>query len=211
MLTNVLLTVGLLWLLVLTILFAGVVRHLGAMQAAGTGDQAPRGGWLFDTDGPWIPSELPDRARAALQTNGIQTDDLTATFFSSRCGPCVERATEVAAVVADPTRNVFLVTGAQPEAVQNMREILQATGARILTDPDAHDVVKSLDISSTPFAFRIVDGQVVGKAYLRNVDDYSDLAGMSVEAAIAQATRAADDASPAAQRPTAEVLDGFQQ
>lgn len=191
MLTNVLLAVGLVWLLTLTVLFASVVRHLGAIQAVGTNGQAPSGGWLFDTDGPWIPSSLPDRARAILQASGVQIDDLIVTFFSSRCGPCVERATEVAAGVAEPAHNLFLVTGNQADAVRTMRDILEPTGAPILTDPHAHDIVKSLTISSTPFTFRVVGGQVVGKAFLRDFDDYRNLAAVPAEAALANATKAA--------------------
>jgi hypothetical protein len=83
---EVFLVIGLLWLLVLTVAFAGIVRHLAAMQVAGVGSAAPEGGWLFDTDGPWVPSALPDRAAAALHGHGIPTDDLVVTFFSAHCG-----------------------------------------------------------------------------------------------------------------------------
>lgn len=146
---EVFLVIGLLWLLVLTVAFAGIVRHLAAMQVAGVGSAAPEGGWLFDTDGPWVPSALPDRAAAALHGHGIPTDDLVVTFFSAHCGSCLERASQVAAVLTDPARNVFLVTGTNPDSRGDVARILAPTGVPIVTDPDAHDVVKSLDINST--------------------------------------------------------------
>lgn len=119
--TEVLLVIGFAWLLVVTLLLAGLVRHVGAMQAAGTTPRAPEGGWLFDTDGPWIPSEFPARARRILESHGIGVGDLTVTFFSSSCGPCVERATQIARIAPDPGRNLFLVTGANPSATRRRR------------------------------------------------------------------------------------------
>lgn len=169
---EVLLVVGLVWLLALTIAFLGVTRYVGAIQATAAGGQAPDGGWLFDTDGPWVPSPLPSRASGAFRGFDIQTDDLTATFFSSRCGSCLERAEDVARAMTDPTRNVFLVTGIDPDPEGGVSRILATTGAPIIVDPDAHDIVKSMDINSTPFTFRVIDGQVVSKAFIRDLDDY---------------------------------------
>src|SRR5215467_500443 len=63
-------TIALAWLLTLTVAFLGVTRHLGAMQAGGVGVQAPNGGAMFDGDGPWIPSLLPERAANALGARG---------------------------------------------------------------------------------------------------------------------------------------------
>jgi hypothetical protein len=172
MLTDVLLVLGLVWLLGLTVLFAGVVRHLGAMQAAVTTASTPQSELLVDTDGPWIPSAVPDRTRAALIAGGVLARDLTVTFFSSSCSICFDRATQIAKAVREPDRHVFLVTGSHPESLTKMRGILEPAGAPILGDPYAHDAVKALEINSTPFAVRIVDDQVVGKAYVRGLDDY---------------------------------------
>ena len=183
--TDVLLVIGFAWLLVLTFLFAGLARHAGAVQAAGGAAKAPEGGFLLDTDGPWIPSEFPELARKILQASGIGLGDLTITFFSSSCGPCLERAAQIAATGPDPARNLFLVTGASTTAVAEMRRILAPAGAPVLSDPDAHNVVKSLEINSTPFTVRVVDGQVVGKAYVRGLADYQNIADIpAVDAAL---------------------------
>ncbi len=187
--TDVLLVIGFAWLLVLTFLFVGLARHAGAVQAAGGAAKAPEGGFLLDADGPWIPSEFPERAREILQASGIGLGDLTITFFSSTCRPCVEQAAQIAAAGPDPARNVFLVTGANTAAVAEMRRILAPAGAPVLSDPDAHNVVKSLEINSTPFTVRVVDGQVVAKAYVRRLADYQNIADIPAVDAALQADR----------------------
>lgn len=182
MLVEFLGAIGLLWLLMLTLAVAGLTRHMGAIKAASVGGTAPEGGWLFDTDGPWIPSDLPPRAAAAFGSNGLETNDLVVTFFSSRCGTCLERAEEISAVTEGVTSNVFLVTGSDPDSVEEISSILARAKGQVITDPDAHDIVKSLDISSTPFAFRVVEGRVVAKAFIRSVDDYTRLAKQDLPA-----------------------------
>jgi hypothetical protein len=69
--------------------------------------------------------------------------------------------------------------------------------------------VKSLEINSTPFTFHVVDGQVVAKAFLPDVDDYRNLAAIPVETAAAKATRAGGDVSTAPHLSPMEVLGGF--
>lgn len=202
-------TIVLAWLLVLTVAFLGVTRHLGSMQAAGAGLQAPNGGAMFDTDGPWIPSLLPERAATALGARGVQTDDLVVTFFSSSCGSCLERAEQIAAALTDAGRNVFLVTGWDPERVGDITRVLAPTQAPIITDPDAQNVAKSLDIRSSPFTFRVVGGQVVAKAFVRGVSDYTRMTAPGF-AAVQSAGNVGDAvALPLiADRLSGEILDG---
>lgn len=172
-----LLVVALVWLLVLTVLFAAVVRHLGALQVAAGAGESPTGGFNFDTDGPWIPSPLPDRAAAALGRAGVAAADFVAVFFSAGCGTCLERAHGIADLEPDRARTVFLIGGShRPDPLADLLAALEPTGAPILTDPDAHDIAKSLGIQSTPFAFRVRDGQVVGKVYVRSEADLETLA-----------------------------------
>ena len=182
--TDALLAAGLAWLLVLTVLMTGIIRYVGAIQAAGGSRQPPEGGFLVDLDGPWVPSALPKRAGDVLQRNGIQSEDLIVTFFSSGCAPCFDRASQVASQVVDPDRNLFLVTGARQDLVEDMQARLSPASTRILRDPDAHDFVKALDIQSTPFVVRISNDHVVDKAYLRDPEDYRQLANRSLQSAI---------------------------
>jgi hypothetical protein len=175
--TGALLVLGFAWLLGLTVLVGALIRHMGALQIVAGFGSAPQGmSFNFDTDGPWIPSVLPGRAAAALERAGISTADLAVAFFSSSCMPCLERAEEIVREHPNPARTLFLVTGDHEEAVETMTQALAPVGAPILFDPDAHDIVKSLDIEATPFAFRIAAGEVVQKAYLRSARDFMQLA-----------------------------------
>lgn len=58
--------------------------------------------------------------------------------------------------------------------------------------------MKSLEINSTPFTTRVVNGQVVAKAYIRGLADYRTVAEMTAEEAQSQAG-AAQEAAPVPQ------------
>jgi hypothetical protein len=171
---GILLGVALVWLLILSAAMIGLVRYVGVLQAAGTtvAGQQSHGNAMLDTDGPYIPSPLPDRTAATLLSYGAQPADLVATFFSPTCGSCLERAEQIAGSLVDAQRNVFLMTGDDPDRATDMLRILEPTGVTVIRSPDAQNILKSLDISSTPFTFRVLDGQVVAKAYVRGLNDY---------------------------------------
>lgn len=169
--TAVLQLVELVWLLVVSIALLAVIRYVGALQAAGGGAAAERGNAVLEADGPWIPSPLPDRALAALQARDIPVDDLVVTFFSPRCGSCLERAEQVVAVLTNPARNVFLVAGDE-DGAKDLCDILRVTDVPIMLNPDAQNIIKALDINSTPYTFRVVEGKVVAKSYLHDAADY---------------------------------------
>jgi hypothetical protein len=152
--------IELVWLSILTVAVVALVRYLGVQQAAVAGASAPQGGWLFDTDGPAVPSVLPEATVGVFRELELPTEDSVVTFFSSRCGNCLEHAEAIAGLVTDPSSNIFLVTGIDDEALSAMRERLEPTGARLVFDPAAHDIVKSLGINSTPFAFKVIGGSV---------------------------------------------------
>lgn len=173
--------VALVWLLALTVAFVGLVRYLGTLQASNVRGIAPQGGWLFDTDGPTVPSPLPTATFEILKRLSVPTEDMTVTFFSSRCGNCLEHAEKIAGLVAHSEKNVFLITGLVDDALTAMRMRLVPTGAQLVFDPAAHDIVKSLDINSTPFVFRVVDGMITAKSFIRRADDYARVAGVPVE------------------------------
>lgn len=168
-------TLALVWLLVLTIGFLALVRYLAVAKLGGAGRVAPEGGFLFDTDGPDVPSTVPAVARLALddhQSNTPEEMDLIVTFFSSHCGGCLEHAEHIADRIVNPAKNVFLVTGLDDSVRATMQDKLRPAGGRLLFDPNAHDIVKSFGINSTPFALRILNGEVVAKSFIRSADDY---------------------------------------
>lgn len=172
--TPFLLVVGFVWLFLMTVVLFGLVRHMGALQVAlTTATSAPTVAYNFETEGPYIPSALPELVVGAFEEEGIPLDELVVTFFAAGCGPCIERAEEIVTSQPDLEHTVFLIAGSsRPTAVSQLREIIEGGGARVIVDPHAHDIVKSLDISATPFAFGVVAGEVVAKAYVRDLDDF---------------------------------------
>lgn len=168
---------ALVWLLALTVLLAGLIRHVATLSLAGSAAPVDgSAGFNFETDGPWVPSALPEKVVDVFRIAKVSTDDLVAVFFSAACKSCLERAEDIARSDIDPERVVFLLAGHHPEGLENLREALEPTRAQLLLDPDAHDVVKSLDINSTPFAFRVLDSEIVAKTYIRGIDDFTRLA-----------------------------------
>jgi hypothetical protein len=166
------------WLFALTLLVGGLVRHVATVVVAGSTIATNGGGtgFNFDTDGPWIPSKLPPRVIEIFERSRIQTKDLVCAFFSTSCKTCLERAEDMARMGIDADRTVILLTGSYPEGLASLGDTFRDTGALMLFDPDAHDAVKSLDINSTPFAFRVVDSEIVAKTYIRTADDFRRLA-----------------------------------
>jgi hypothetical protein len=169
--TTILLVLGLLWLLALTLLVAAIVRHLATFRVTALAAGGAPTGFSFDTDGPWIPSALPLRASEAFDAAGVSTDDFVAAFFAASCKSCLKRAEDIARRGVERQRTVFLITGNHPEGLDNLGAVLGQTGAPLLFDPDAHDIVKSLEINSTPFAFRVSGREIVAKTYIRSVED----------------------------------------
>lgn len=68
-------------------------------------------------------------------------------------------------------RNVFLVAGDE-DGAKDLCDILRVTGVTIMLNPEAQNIIKALDINSTPYTFRVVEGQVVAKSYLHGAADY---------------------------------------
>jgi hypothetical protein len=169
---------GFIWLFALTVLVGGLVRHVATVVVAGSAVATNGGGtgFNFDTDGPWIPSGLPNRVVEIFERSSIQTKDLICAFFSASCKTCLERAEDMERMGIDAHRTVILLTGSYPEGLASLGDAFRDAGAVMLFDPDAHDVVKSLDINSTPFAFRVVDSEIVAKTYIRTADDFRRLA-----------------------------------
>lgn len=172
---SVVAVMGLVWLLGLTILVAALVRHIGAIQvvaASGAGGK----GFNFDTDGPALFRPLPVKAADGLEASGVSTDeDRVAIFLSSSCGTCWERASEIVAQGRGLGKLVLLVTGGNVRGLEQIRMVLDGTGVPAIYDPLAHDIVKALDISSTPFGFRFAGGRIIAKAYLRGPADFEGL------------------------------------
>jgi hypothetical protein len=160
------------WLLTLSLLFASVVRHLGAMEAtlvtASKGEQ-----FDFAADGPELMSELPRGVVRVLAEHGVDSQAEHVVFFASAgCGPCLDRAKEYSQ--SHTGRNghlVTLISGQYAEGVDELRQLLGGVSTAFITDPDAREVVKLANINSTPFIFRIANGKVIDKRYVGSARD----------------------------------------
>jgi hypothetical protein len=174
------------WLMVLTVLFAAVVRHLGALEATMLGIA---GGTRFDldADGPAVGSDLPAEVAGLLARHEVDPQaDAVILFVSTTCGSCLERAAEFSRSPASAGAGlVVLAAGRNQQRAAELREVLAPSAAAFITDPDAHEIVNLLDINSTPFAVRLAAGTVTGKAYVRAGEDIVDLltAGSGAEPA----------------------------
>lgn len=115
-----------------------------------------------------ITRELPDTRRANV-----------VVLMSSTCGPCREvAATMDGLAIADPI--TVLLTG--DEEQRRVVAALLPTNVTIIEDPQAARLAELLQIKSSPFAMRITDGIVVGKAYLSESRTLERLYGPPVEA-----------------------------
>jgi len=160
------------WLLVLSLLFASVVRHLGAMEATlVTVSKGER--FDFSTDGPALMSEVPRGIARVLGEQGVDAGGAYAVLFvSAGCAPCLERAREFAASGAAPdARLVTLISGHYDEGAEELRQVLGAMSAAVVRDPDAREIAKLANINSTPFAFRVTNGKITDKSYIGSSGD----------------------------------------
>lgn len=184
-----LIAVGILWLTGLTLLLAALIRHVGALQLAVQAGGI-NSGEVFDvdTDGPTVGSELPERTIELLREAGLgpeRADDLVVVFLSSSCVPCWERANEIVSQREGLDRTVFLVSGGYAKGLAQLRTLFERVDSLVVWDPTAREIVRSIDVKSTPFAFRFSRHMITDKAYLRNANDFKRLLGpdASVESA----------------------------
>jgi len=172
------------WLLVLSVLFAAVVRHLGTMQATMLGIAAGRT-FDFEADGPELMSPLPDDVRGLFARSGVDAASTHVVLFvSTTCDPCIERAEEFSrSPLAAGAGVVVLATGRESEHSDRLRELLAPAAAAFIPDPDAHETAKALNINSTPFAFRVANGAVVDKTYVSSAKELEELLKPALTAA----------------------------
>ncbi|WP_433063788.1 hypothetical protein [Dactylosporangium sp. CS-033363] len=175
------------WLLVLSVLFASVVRHLGSMQATMLGIAAGNP-FDFASDGPELMRPLPEGVRELFAREGVgPAADHVVLFVSGACEPCQERVEAFSqSPAAAGARLIVLAAGRDTEKVEQMRAVLAPSTVAFFTDPDAHEAVQALNIKSTPFAFRLREGKVVEKAYVSSAAALEDLLRPVAMAAPAQ-------------------------
>ena len=184
------------WLLLLSLLFASVVRHLGAMEATlVTASKGER--FDFEADGPDLMSEIPRGVTRVFAEHGVEGGaDCVVFFASAGCGPCLERAREFRASGASRgARLVTLVSGQYAEGIDELRELLGPASLAVITDPDAREIAKLANINSTPFAFRVVNGKITDKTYVNSSKDLEKMVTTAVAASSVAASSPATSSS----------------
>lgn len=176
--TDIGLAVVALWLAVLSVLFSSLVRQLGSMQAAILGF-AGKQHFDFDADGPELHSRMSERLRSILTDHDFDPEsNFVALFMSAGCGPCRERAAEIAGLPRHQLGTfITIIAGdASKSTGDDLKALLAQASAIQIGDPDAHDIARLININSTPFAFRVERGTFVAKTYVRKLDDLVRLA-----------------------------------
>jgi hypothetical protein len=144
------------WLGVLTFVVILLVRQVGLLTVRVS--IATRATSL-DEDGPEIGSSLPEDVAEVMP----EKERAYLLLISEGCDPCRELVAELDGHRFEQNM-VALVPGREEQAAelaallpQNMKAVL---------DPDAIQMVESLDLESTPFVLEVEDGVVTRKVHL---------------------------------------------
>lgn len=157
------LTLVAIWSLILTIALLALARQTSLLTT-----RLEAGGAMPVRDGPVAGSPLPAIVAAALDGNR----DVGLILMSASCSPCQTIAAEFDKALSDLPLTVLLAghTKAADEMAQRLPKKI-----RLVRDPEASRLASTLSIHSTPFAIRVVDGIVKGKAYVRTAADLRTL------------------------------------
>jgi hypothetical protein len=151
--TTLLFSVLALWLLLLTALVSVLVTVVSSREeraADSEGEEPPR---------RYINGPLPVAAAAAFKRLGMGSE-LSAAAFTAGDEPSLHQARLIKPADLATGRTVFLVTGG--DGADPVEQALVATGARVVRDPEAREILRALD-AVTPLAFEISGGQVVAQ------------------------------------------------
>lgn len=145
------------WLAVLAIGAAVARRELGLLQAtffiAGASMR----------DGIEIGAVAPQALR--------ETRRQVTVFLGEACGPCVTVAEQLGPIASD-VRARFVIRG---EPSRARRLLPDHHRPRVIIGEEAERVAGIARVRAEPFAIASADGLVVGKAYVRGVDDIERL------------------------------------
>lgn len=154
------------WMLVLTALVAGLIRHVAEVRLALEAGKPPEVSFDFARSGPQVGSHLPRAVHSLLgpAANGAMR---TLTFFTASCGDCLERAHHIAGSGRPLAGHVFFV-GAQEDGATAaaIAEVLASAGADVVTGRPALDAMQALAIEAIPWVVKVDGGEVVDSAYL---------------------------------------------
>lgn len=169
-----------LWLLALTVVIAGVVRHLGTMTLVQAAGQAPVINMDLDADGPEIGTSVPQEVHDILrrhQDSQVTSERRLVVFFSPGCGTCVDAARELARRTELADRCTIFILGARIAAagtVTELLDVLQPLADTVSVDEDARAAMQGLQINSVPFVVSIAADRIDGKLFIRRASQLQD-------------------------------------
>lgn len=154
-----------LWLSLLTIVLLIVIRQLGFLM---TGPDA-RADVKFDisNDGLEIGSATPEEVMQAVPE--ARSGSVALVLLSAHCTPCRTIASSLDQQLLNGHTVVALVPG-RAELADSLIEMLPIE-VRTIRDPEAVNLAGKMEVRSAPFAFKLEQGEVAGKAYLHEVGD----------------------------------------
>jgi hypothetical protein len=166
------------WMLGLTLIISGLVRHIATLQLGREAGPLP----ILQPNleaGPEIGSAVPVEIQTRLLSYGRAADVDQALFiFSPGCGVCLEVADVVANLRPGPIDLLFVILGPTvgPEALE-IRSVLKRTSAPIVEGDDARAIMREFHIGSVPYALRLRAGTIVRRKFLRRAADAKEVLG----------------------------------
>ena len=159
-----------LWLVALTVVVVGLARHQAIVQLANVAGP-PR--LNMDADGPEVGSEVPGEVIRLLDDSAPRWSDYgrsVVLFMSASCGPCRDVAAAIVGQREFSADVTFLIAGRR-DVSRDLLETLKPTGRPVILNPEAQDIMRLMNVHSSPFAFAIVQGKVEGKRFIRTAED----------------------------------------
>ena len=144
------------WLGVLTFVVMLLVRQVGLLTVRVS--IATRATSL-DEDGPEIGTSLPEDVAEVMP----EKERAYLLLISEGCDPCRELVAELEGHRFEQ-KMVALVPGREEQAAELAALLPQ--DIKVVLDPEAIQLVESLDLESTPFVLEVEDGIVTRKVHL---------------------------------------------
>jgi hypothetical protein len=144
------------WLGVLTFVVVLLVRQVGLLTVRVS--IATRATSL-DEDGPEIGTSLPEDVAEVMP----EKERAYLLLISEGCDPCRELVAELDGHRFEQ-KIVALVPGREEQAAE--LAALLPSDIKVVLDPEAIQLVESLDLESTPFVLEVEDGIVTRKVHL---------------------------------------------
>lgn len=144
------------WLGILTFVVVLLVRQVGLLTVRLS--IATRATSL-DEDGPEVGSSLPEDVAEVMP----EKERAYLLLISEGCDPCRELVAELDGHRFEQ-KMVALVPGREEQAAELAALLPEDT--KVVLDPEAMQLVESLDLESTPFVLEVEDGIVTRKVHV---------------------------------------------